>query len=248
MITAIKNFLLKKTSTPVEKPAAAAYDDWSGSYDAQPDNLMLDLDAQLFDGFIKKMDLKNKRVADIGCGTGRHWHKLYALKPYLLMGFDVSEGMLCRLKQKFPLALAEKITDNHLNKVPDSFADCIISTLTIAHIKNIEQAIAAWSRIIKAGGDLYITDFHPAILAKGGKRSFRYNGNTLAVVNYVHPLKKLKEIFHKYRFNIIEQEERYVDEKVRPCYELQNALPVYERFKDMPLIYALHLKKDYAAE
>lgn len=248
MIAAIKSYLQKKIAESPEKPVVEAYDTWSGSYDCQPGNLMLDLDEQLFTNLIRDIDLKNKRVADIGCGTGRHWQKLYALKPNLVIGFDVSQGMLNQLKHKFPNALTQQITDNQLNVVDDAFVDCLITTLTIAHIKNIDEAIAAWARITRIGGDLLLTDFHPAALANGGKRSFSHNGATMSVINYVHPLKKVKNIFSKYGFTVIKQEEKYVDDTVKHYYQAQNAIPVYDRFKGMPIIYGLHLKKEDAPE
>jgi len=248
MIGSIKQYLQKKISPSTEKPVAEAYDIWSDSYDHQPGNLMLDLDEQLFTALIKNICLANKRVADIGCGTGRHWQKLYALKPYLVIGFDVSGGMLAALKQKFPNGLTEQITDNLLNKIPDAFADCVVTTLTIAHIKNIEEAIAAWSRVTKKNGDLVITDFHPDLLAKGGKRSFAHNGATLSVINYVHPVKKVISILNKHGFVLVRRLERQVDESVKPYYEARNAIAVYNRFKGMPIIYGLHLKKENAPE
>jgi len=248
MISAIKNYLQKRIAPAPEKPVVEAYDAWSASYDSQPGNLMLDLDEQIFTDLVKNIDLENKKVADIGCGTGRHWQKLYASHPNLVIGFDVSEGMLGQLKRKFPAAITQHIKDNHLNMVPGEFADCVITTLTIAHIKNIEEAIAAWSRITKKGGNLLITDFHPAILAKGGKRSFSYRGRSMSVINYVHPLEKIKSIFHKYGLTVTRVAERYVNEDVKHYYETQNALHVYERFKGMPVIYGLLLKKEHAAE
>ena len=39
--------------------------------------------------------------------------------------------------------------------------DCIISTLTIAHIQNAEEAITEWNRVLKPGGQMIITDYHP---------------------------------------------------------------------------------------
>ena len=141
-----------------------------------------------------------------------------------------------------------RTTDNLLKTVPDSSIDFLFTTLTIAHIKNIEEAIFSWSRILKKGGDLVITDFHPIMLNRGGKRSFRHNGKSLTVVNYVHPLEKVKGIFQQHELIVIQEEERKVNEKVKPYYETQNALPVYERYKDMPIIYGLHLKKQRAAE
>jgi ubiquinone/menaquinone biosynthesis C-methylase UbiE len=247
MIAALKSFLHKAGSFSSEKTAAEAYDIWSDTYDWQPGNLMIDLDEIIFSGLIRDIDLKSKIVADIGCGTGRHWQKLYGKNPEIVMGFDVSEGMLHQLKRKFPMALAEQTTDNLLRSVPDAFIDCLITTLTIAHIKDVHEAIASWSRVLKDGGDLVITDFHPATLSKGGKRSFRNGGRSLSVINYVYPLEEVKTIFRNLGLHVVKQEEKWIGEEVKPYYEAQNALTIYELFKGTPIIYGLHLKKQIAA-
>jgi ubiquinone/menaquinone biosynthesis C-methylase UbiE len=242
MIKAIRSFLHKKASA-ADSPAAAAYDIWANTYDNQPGNLVLDLDKQLFAGLIKNICLENKKIADVGCGTGRHWPLLYAPNPALVMGFDVSEGMLQQLRQKFPNSIAQQITGDQLEMVPDRFVDCLISTLTIGHIKNIAPAIAAWTRIMKNGADLIITDFHPAILASGGKRSFHHQGKNISVKNYVHSLEEVTNVLRLNGLILISKQEKFIDKEVRHYYAAKNALPVYERFKNMPVIYGLHLKK-----
>lgn len=248
MLPAIKNLFQKLRFRSSEMIPKEAYDIWSESYDFQPGNLMLDLDERIFSGLIEAIDFRSKTVADVGCGTGRHWEKLYAKKPGLLMGFDISAGMLQQLKQKYPDAVIQLTRDNLLKSVADFFIDCLITTLTIAHIKNVEEAIASWSRVLKPGGDLIITDFHPISLANGGMRSFRHHGRSLSVTNYIHPLEKLQHIFTKYGLIVMRHEEINVNEEVRPYYESQNALSVYDRFIGIPIIYGLHLKKRHAAE
>jgi ubiquinone/menaquinone biosynthesis C-methylase UbiE len=248
MKPSIKGLLAKLNFSSSEKPATEAYDIWSDSYDFQHGNLMLDLDEIIFSSLIRDIDLKNKKVADIGCGTGRHWQKLYDKEPAQIQGFDISPGMLHQLRMKFPSAVTQLSTDNLLRTLSDSSIDCLITTLTIAHIKHIEEAIASWSRVLKNAGDLVITDFHPLSLANGGKRSFRHNGRSFSVTNYVHPLEKVKNICIKYGLFVYRQAERNVNQEVRPYYESKNALSVYERFMDIPIIYGLHLKKLRAAD
>jgi len=248
MHTIFKNFLRRTGITQSTLNAEQAYEIWSASYDKQRGNLMLDLDETIFSNLIGNIDLKNKVVVDIGCGTGRHWQKIYRKNPSLVMGFDVSGAMLERLKNKFPKAITIKTTDNLLKPVPDSSVDCVISTLTIAHIRNVGEAINAWSRVLKIEGDLIITDFHPSMLGKGGKRSFNLEGRSLSVRNFTHSIEKLKNAFYKAGFLLIKEEERTVNEEVRSYYQTQNALPVYERFKGVPVIFGLHLKKTGAAE
>src|SRR5579871_6849887 len=96
---------IKEALLPARKPTtepAAAYDIWALSYDHQPDNLMLALDEELCNQLFRQAVLRGKVIADIGCGTGRHWKKLLSHQPARLVGYDVSSGMLEILQQKFP--------------------------------------------------------------------------------------------------------------------------------------------------
>src|SRR6187200_2372770 len=71
-----------------------AYDLWAGSYDSQPGNLMLVLDEEVFSGLLGRINIKNSTIADVGCGTGRHWKQILDNEPKKLIGFDVSGEML----------------------------------------------------------------------------------------------------------------------------------------------------------
>jgi len=247
MITSFRAFLHKTGLSKSELPPEKAYEIWSANYDNQPGNLMLDLDERIFSDLIENIDLREKDVADIGCGTGRHWQKIYSKKPSNLIGFDVSGSMLALLKSKFPFALTQKTTDNLLTTIPDSSIDMVISTLTIAHIKNIEEAIESWSRVLKNDGELIVTDFHPTLLANGGKRSFSHGGKNLSVKNYIHTIGKIKKTFYDAGCMLIREEEKTVNKDVKSYYEKKNAIAVYERFKGLPVIYGLHLRKQSAA-
>ena len=247
IIGTIKHYLQQKTPGPEEIPVVEAYDTWAASYDSQPGNLMLHLDEIIFSSLVSRIDLKNKCLADIGCGTGRHWKKLYDSSPAQVTGYDVSAGMLAKLKEKFPLAITQQITDDQLRDIPAASYDCIVSTLTIAHIPHMEEAIKAWSRILKDGGDLVITDFHPTTLADGGKRSFQHGKRTLSVKNYVHPLDKVKTACSHAGLQVVELQEIFIDDTVRSFYEEQQAMHVYNRYKGMPVIYGFHLKKQYGS-
>ena len=247
MITTFKDFLHKTGLSKSELAPEQAYEIWSANYDKQPGNLMLDLDERIFSDLIENIEFRDKEVADIGCGTGRHWPKIYSKNPSNLIGFDVSGSMLGKLKSKFPFAHTQKTTDNLLAPIPDSSIDVIISTLTVAHIKNIDEAIASWTRVLKNGGEIVVTDFHPALLANGGKRSFSHRGQSLSVKNYIHSIEKIKKTFYDAGYMLIREEEKTVNEDVKSYYEAKNALDVYERFKGLPVIYGIHLRKQRAA-
>jgi ubiquinone/menaquinone biosynthesis C-methylase UbiE len=237
----IKQRLFKPEIT--EKNSAEAYDLWSEDYDVQPGNLMLDLDEVLFPKLVGQEIIHNKTVADVGCGTGRHWAKIIQMQPLSLTGFDVSEGMLNKLEIKFPGANTYKITDDLLSNVHNAAFDTIISTLTVAHIENIEQALLTWCRILKFKADVIITDFHPKLLASGGKRTFTYHNECLAVKNYVHDVNTFKDVLQQNGFRLIAEQEIRIDETVKHYYEEQNALKAYKQFQGFPVIYGIHLRR-----
>jgi ubiquinone/menaquinone biosynthesis C-methylase UbiE len=236
-------FFLKRNVGLKIKNADAAYDLWASSYDAQPDNLMLAWDEEIFSSLLNDVNLQNKIIADIGCGTGRHWQKIFNLYPKKLIGFDVSEGMLKMLKQKFPNADIHVLKDDYLHELHSNSCDFIFSTLTIAHIEDAEKTLEEWKRVLKPGGEMIITDYHPAVLEKGGKRTFNYKGETVEIKNYVHSIGKIKNITRQLGLQVIRFVEKSIDESAKPYYEKQHATAVYETWKGMPIIYGIHLKK-----
>jgi ubiquinone/menaquinone biosynthesis C-methylase UbiE len=204
---------------------------------------MLDLDETIFSELIKDIVVKDKIVIDIGCGTGRHWQKIYKGNPDRLIGYDVSQGMLDILKTKFTQAETHLLKDNKLEALQEVGCDIIFSTLALAHIKNINNAFAEWNRILKPGGNIIITDYHPEALAKGGNRTFIHEGKQVAIKNYVHPISQIKAITESLGWKIEKFVERKIDESVKHYYEKHDALRTYDRFKDTFIIYGVYLKK-----
>jgi len=245
MIKTLKKYIKQHVfSHPVkESGVVEAYNLWSENYDAQPGNLMLDLDEALFSKLLGTVDIKNKNVADIGCGTGRHWAKILKAGPANLTGFDVSPGMLGKLREKFPAAHTRTITDNNFSMIADHTYDVIVSTLTVAHIEDIEEALEAWCRILKYKADIIITDFHPDTLAFGGKRTFSHQKTQIAVRNFVHTTDTLRNILLRNDFRMVGAEEMNIDESVRHYYAENNAIPVYEKFKGFPIIFGIHFRR-----
>ena len=235
---------LKSALFPLkEKDPEKAYDLWASGYDNQPGNLMLDLDETLFASMLTHTTIAGKVIADIGCGTGRHWTKLMALQPGRLVGYDVSAGMLEKLKDKFPVAETYLLRNDQLPELAASSCDIIISTLAVAHIADIEKVMQEWNRVLKSGGEVLITDYHPQALAKGGKRTFSYGGKTIAVKNHIHSIENMKRLTGQLHWKTLRFTERIIDDTVKTYYERQNALPLFEAWRNMPIIYGIHLKK-----
>ncbi len=242
-MTSLTRFFRSSATGVLEKHAEEAYDLWSEFYDNQPDNLMLHLDGQLVGYFLDRLVIRGKHVADIGCGTGRHWPELFTRLPSSITGFDVSAGMLGRLKDRFPAASTYKISDDRLPDATTGKYDLVISTLTIAHLPDLETALTAWCRIAAPNAEILITDFHPQLLAEGGQRTFRHLHRTIGVRNYVHSLPAIVTIMERQGFSLVEGIERRIDESMKSWYLKQKAAAVYERYLGSPVIYGMHFKR-----
>lgn len=226
-----------------EKDAAAAYNLWAAAYDSQPGNLMLALDELVFTELLALTGGCNGVIADIGCGTGRHWQKLLQLQPEKIVGFDVSEQMLAKLAAKHPGAATHLVKNEYLQALQDGSCHLVVSTLTIAHIQNMEAALAEWIRVTAPGGYIIITDYHPAALAKGARRTFACNSEEISIKNYVHPVEQVIGRAKQLNASLVRLTEKNIDESMRPYYQQQNAVHVFEKWKGNPVIYGLLLKK-----
>jgi ubiquinone/menaquinone biosynthesis C-methylase UbiE len=219
------------------------YDIWSLQYDNQPGNLMLALDEEIFSDLLRQVTIKNKYVIDIGCGTGRHWGEMLKNEPSSLIGYDVSLGMLEKLKRKYPGSITYKLSGNKLPEKENETVDLLISTLTLAHIEDIGDAFIEWNRVVKPGGHLIITDYHPETLARGGKRTFSSKGKTYNVKNYIHSVKEISVLCKQLHWQTIKFEERVIDDSVKKYYERKDALATFEKFKGSRIIYGILLQK-----
>jgi ubiquinone/menaquinone biosynthesis C-methylase UbiE len=209
---------------------------------------MLALDQALCQDVLASLSLTGKTIVDIGCGTGRHWPALFNQSPARLVGYDVSTGMLNRLRNKYPHSEIHLLSDATLTGLADSSCDLVLSTLTLAHIPDLAAALTEWNRVLKPGGDLLITDYHPIALTKGGQRTFREGERVFAIRNHIYPVPQLLGVTRRLGLTKVTLSERKIDDSMRPYYEKQNALPVFRRFLGVPIIYGLHLKKPHVAQ
>lgn len=219
------------------------YDRWAATYDAQPENAVFALESPLFSELLARVAIEGNIVVDVGCGTGRHWPEILSRTPAELIGVDPSPRMLERLKAHYPDARTVCAEGNHLPEIAGASCDLIISTLALAHIPAAARAIGEWGRILRRGGAMLVTDFHPEAIGAGMKRTFVSGGQTIEIEHHATDLERLRQIAAECGLTAVFAAERAIDESVRPLFERAQYLKAYEKHKGQPLVFGMHFTK-----
>lgn len=146
---------MSKTSISVKK----AYDEWAKIYDSDK-NPTRDLNALTLRE--SPLVLKDKRILEIGCGTGLNTEYLIQ-DAQQVVGLDISEEMLKAARQRISdKGVRFKLGDitESWNFKPDSF-DVIVANLVLEHIENLRHVYTEAYRVLDNSGILYIAELHP---------------------------------------------------------------------------------------
>jgi len=152
--------------------ARQGYDLWSETYDSTP-NPVVAMDSRQT---IKLLaPARGELILDAGCGTGRN------LKPLQIagsttVGIDFSHRMLevaRRQGENSPVALANLQAD--LPFFSGSF-DAVLCALIGEHLSDLRMVFDEFYRILKPGGRLVFSVYHPEMSAAGIEANFDREG------------------------------------------------------------------------
>lgn len=162
---------MPKTESPQNQ---AYYDDFSTGYErerARGYHAMLD---ELESGIVEPL-ARGKRVLEAGCGTGLVLSRI-AKTAQRAVGIDLSPGMLAKAHQRGLETTLASVTN--LPFAEDTF-DVTCSFKVLAHIENIQLAMAELLRVTRPGG-VVVAEFYNAL-------SLRYLAKRLAGPQPISP-------------------------------------------------------------
>lgn len=114
--------------------------------------------------FLRKNRNSTDSVLDIATGTGDFAILAYKkLKPSIIIGCDISEGMMSIGRQKVEkMGLSDKITFqnedcSHLSFNDNSF-DAVISAFALRNFQDLDQCLSEMHRVLAIGGNISIID------------------------------------------------------------------------------------------
>jgi SAM-dependent methyltransferase len=139
-----------------EADARAGYAAWSGSYD-RPGNPIIAIEEPAVWAMLDRLPVG--RALDAACGTGRHGRHL-AEVGHKVAGVDLSSEMLTVARTGLVgSALAE--ADLRALPLPEGSFDLVVCGLALAHVADLDAAVAEIARVLVRGGHLVISVLHP---------------------------------------------------------------------------------------
>lgn len=185
---------MNKTSLSVKK----AYDEWAEIYDTN-ENPTRDLNAQTIRR--ESLSLANKRILEIGCGTGLNTQYL-AQNAGQVVGLDISEEMLEVARQRISDKNARFMVGD-ITKAWDfknRTFDLIVANLVLEHIEELSHVFREAYRVLNPGGTLYVAELHPykQLDSSQAKYVSRKTGKEILVKAFIHSISEfVNEALHE---------------------------------------------------
>ncbi len=141
--------------------AATGYRQWAATYD-EP-NTLFDVDEPVMHEILDA--LPPGTALDAACGTGRYAAYL-AARGHTIIGVDGSPEMLELARARIPQG-DFRVGDLRDLPLPDASVDVVVTGLALAHVPELGPVMAEFARVLRAGGDLVISDTHHELVFRG---------------------------------------------------------------------------------
>lgn len=174
---------LRRRTRPVQTlPVGRAYALWAGNYPPHAHNALMQVEQAAVLGLLPA--LTGKSVLDLACGTGRYSRVAQERGAGQVVGADDSLAML-----RAGGGGATVLTPMGALPFKSACFDVVICGLATGHLPpdKLRPAIREMGRVLRPGGTLLISDFHPYLFWGGGQREFTApDGRRYAVEHHPH--------------------------------------------------------------
>jgi SAM-dependent methyltransferase len=162
-----------------------AYQQQAAGYDAEAGGGLFTIDEPVV---AECLDGREPGVAlDAACGTGR-FAEFLARRGHRVIGVDSSADMLAHARRRVP-AGEFRIGELDRLPLPDDSVDVIVCALALVHVPDLHPVLAEFTRVLRPGGDLVISDIHHELVTRGSVITARGPaGEPCIVATYRHPL------------------------------------------------------------
>jgi SAM-dependent methyltransferase len=148
------------------------YDLWSEAYDRTP-NALVSLDRRVTLGLLDPRP--DECILDAACGTG-HYLRAIADGGGRPIGVDFSRSMLRVARQRVPrVPLVSADLEGEIPFLSEDF-DAVLCALVGEHLRDLPAFFRSALALLKPGGRMVFSVFHPAMVAAGTEANFEQFG------------------------------------------------------------------------
>lgn len=180
-------------------------------------------------------NLAGKFFVDVACGTGR-WLVEAQVRGATTVGTDFCAEMLARASTKRGLAGRLVLADSRRLPLPNACADVVLFALALGHVNPLEAAIRELARLLRPGGSLIVTDFHPGAAARGWKRTFRHGSQVYEIENHAYTKEQLSRASQAAGLELVELLEPHFDEPERAIFRDAGKEQLFDEVKEIPAV------------
>jgi malonyl-CoA O-methyltransferase len=226
-------------SMPVRLSPLESYRLWSQTWESDASAIVA-LESRWLTPWLA--GLKGKVFLDLSCGVGR-WLIHAQAQGATVFGTDLCREMLFEAKKKTKLAGRLALADTGCLPFANACADVALCALSLGHITPLESAVTELARVVRPGGHLIVTDFHPGALRHGWKRTFRSDGELYEVETHPYTTDRLIECAGRDGLVLQELLEPCFDEPEREIFRAAGKPELFERVREIPAVLLARWKR-----
>jgi malonyl-CoA O-methyltransferase len=183
-------------------PPQKGYELWAASY-GENMNPVQELESKALKELLPP--LRGCVVLDLGCGKGRVSRLALERGAEKTIGLDFSWQMLQAASAETCSASAYWLTGSAVD-LPfkrETF-DVVICALLMGHLQNPDAVLSKIYKVLRPGGFLLLSDFHPYETLRGSVRSFRdvESNRSFAIKQHAHQFEYYLKTFNKLGFTL----------------------------------------------
>ncbi len=164
---------------------AEGYRRWASQYGREPNALQL-LESEALRRLFP--EVAGASVLDLGCGTGRVSHLARERGAARIVAADFSLAMVSQVAADPTRSLAPLASAVAPLPFVDASFDLVVCALVLGHVADLHSALESMARVLRPGGRLLISDFHPFATLRGWERTFvdEKRGRSYAIEQHLH--------------------------------------------------------------
>jgi len=182
------NKFFNRKKDPIMLDVINGYAHWAKNYPAEAHNPLMEIEQQAMLSLLPD-NLRGKVCLDLACGSGRYMHILQERRVKQVVGLDYSPEMLAQANNPKSEIKNPKLVRASFLALPyaNEMFDFITCGLAVGHEKNLCQILSEVARVLRPGGMLLYSDFHPLGTLLGWQRTFiADNGTVYSLEHYLH--------------------------------------------------------------